>query len=139
MNPEAGRDTGQTVAQHRLGTRKGVRQRIREEFEAGRAAREIQGADLLRGHAGLRHGGTRRVDDAPRFIAPRIDQALLVEWHMQGRFDLLCPPSTSQALAARWPDAKMSFVEAAGHTLYDPGVRNAVMKGIADVASKITK
>jgi proline iminopeptidase len=58
---------------------------------------------------------------------------------VQGRFDLLCPPSASQALAARWPDAKMSFVEAAGHTLYDPGVRNAVMKGIADVASKITK
>ena len=58
---------------------------------------------------------------------------------VQGRFDLLCPPSTSQALAARWPDADMSIVEAAGHTLYDPGVRNAVMKGIADVASKITK
>jgi proline iminopeptidase len=56
---------------------------------------------------------------------------------VQGRFDLLCPPSTSQALAARWTDADISFVEAAGHTLYDPGVRNAVMKAIADVASKI--
>jgi proline iminopeptidase len=58
---------------------------------------------------------------------------------VQGRFDLLCPPSTSQALAARWNDADISFVEAAGHTLYDPGVRNAVMKAIADVASKITR
>jgi proline iminopeptidase len=58
---------------------------------------------------------------------------------VQGRFDLLCPPSTSQALAARWQDADISFVEAAGHTLYDPGVRNAVMKAIADVASKITR
>jgi proline iminopeptidase len=58
---------------------------------------------------------------------------------VQGRYDLLCPPSTSQALAARWPDGETRIVEGAGHTLYDPGVRNAVMKAIADVASKITR
>jgi len=55
---------------------------------------------------------------------------------VQGRYDLLCPPSTSQALAARWPDSEIRMVEGAGHTLYDPGVRNAVMKAIADIASK---
>jgi proline iminopeptidase len=58
---------------------------------------------------------------------------------VQGRYDLLCPPSTSLALAARWPDGEARIVEAAGHTLYDPGVRNAVMKAIADVASKIAR
>ena len=58
---------------------------------------------------------------------------------VQGRYDLLCPPSTSQALAARWADSEVRVVEAAGHTLYDPGVRNAVMKAIADVASKVTR
>jgi proline iminopeptidase len=58
---------------------------------------------------------------------------------VQGRYDLLCPPSTSQALAARWAEGEISMVEGAGHTLYDPGVRNAVMKAIADVASKITR
>ena len=57
---------------------------------------------------------------------------------VQGRYDLLCPPTTSHALAAKWPDAELRFVEGAGHTLYDPGVRNAVMRAIADVASKIT-
>jgi proline iminopeptidase len=56
---------------------------------------------------------------------------------VQGRYDLLCPPSTSQALVARWPDAEIRTVEGAGHTLYDPGVRNAVMKAIADTASRI--
>ena len=56
---------------------------------------------------------------------------------VQGRYDLLCPPATSHALAARWADAELRIVEGAGHTLYDPGVRNAVMKAIADVASKI--
>jgi len=56
---------------------------------------------------------------------------------VQGRYDLLCPPATSQALAGRWRKAEIRIVEGAGHTLYDPGIRNAVMKAIADVASKI--
>jgi len=55
---------------------------------------------------------------------------------VQGRYDLLCPPATSHALAARWRDAEMRIVPGAGHTLYDPGVRDAVMKAIADVASR---
>jgi len=57
---------------------------------------------------------------------------------VQGRYDLLCPPATSQALAGRWRKAEIRIVEGAGHTLYDPGIRNAVMKAIADIASKIT-
>ncbi|KAH2808149.1 hypothetical protein KXV85_006098, partial [Aspergillus fumigatus] len=44
---------------------------------------------------------------------------------VQGRYDLLCPPKTSHALAARWREAEIRIVEGAGHTLYDPGVRNA--------------
>jgi len=54
---------------------------------------------------------------------------------VQGRYDLLCPPATSHALAAVWQKAEIRFVEGAGHTLYDPGVRDAVMKAIADMAS----
>jgi proline iminopeptidase len=57
---------------------------------------------------------------------------------VQGRYDLLCPPTTSHALATRWREAEIRFVEGAGHSLYDPGVRDAVMKAIADLASKIT-
>jgi proline iminopeptidase len=56
---------------------------------------------------------------------------------VQGRYDLLCPPSTSHALAARWSDAEIRIVEGAGHTLYDPGIRNAVTRSIADMASKV--
>jgi proline iminopeptidase len=57
---------------------------------------------------------------------------------VQGRYDFLCPPSTSHALAAAWPDAEVRIVEGAGHSLYDPGIRDAVMKAIADIASKAT-
>ncbi|HXI04953.1 MAG: prolyl aminopeptidase [Bradyrhizobium sp.] len=56
---------------------------------------------------------------------------------VQGRYDLLCPPKTSHALAARWREAEIRIVEGAGHTLYDPGVRNAVMRAIADIATRI--
>ncbi len=58
---------------------------------------------------------------------------------VQGRYDLLCPPATSHALAAVWQQAEIRFVEGAGHTLYDPGVRDAVMKAIADMASRTSK
>ena len=57
---------------------------------------------------------------------------------VQGRYDLLCPPATSHALNAVWPDSKIRMVEGAGPSLYDPGVRDAVMKAIADLASEIT-
>jgi proline iminopeptidase len=57
---------------------------------------------------------------------------------IQGRYDLLCPPATSHALAAVWPNCEVRNVEAAGHLLYDPGIRDAVMKAIADLASEIS-
>jgi proline iminopeptidase len=58
---------------------------------------------------------------------------------VQGRYDLLCPPETSQALAKAWPGSEIRVVEEAGHSLYDTGVRDAVMKSIADIASKISR
>jgi proline iminopeptidase len=58
---------------------------------------------------------------------------------VQGRYDLLCPPATSHALGAVWPDSEIRLVEGAGHSLYDPGVRDAVMKAVADLASQITR
>jgi proline iminopeptidase len=58
---------------------------------------------------------------------------------IQGRYDLLCPPETSQALAKLWPDSEIRIVEEAGHSLYDPGVRDAVMRAIADIASKTAR
>lgn len=54
---------------------------------------------------------------------------------IQGRYDLLCPPETSQALSGIWPGSEIRIVEEAGHSLYDRGVRDAVMKAIADLAS----
>jgi proline iminopeptidase len=57
---------------------------------------------------------------------------------VQGRYDLLCPPATAHALNAVWPRSEIRFVEGAGHSLYDPGVKDAVIKAIVDLASGIT-
>jgi proline iminopeptidase len=57
---------------------------------------------------------------------------------VQGRYDLLCPAATSHALNTAWPASEVRLVEGAGHSLYDPGVRDAVMRAIADLASEIT-
>jgi proline iminopeptidase len=37
-----------------------------------------------------------------------------------------------------WPGSEIRFVEGAGHSLYDPGVKDAVIKAIVDLASGIT-
>lgn len=58
---------------------------------------------------------------------------------VQGRYDLLCPPATSHLLAKAWPICDIRIVEEAGHSLYDPGVRNAVMRAIADLGSRIAR
>jgi len=58
---------------------------------------------------------------------------------VQGRYDLLCPPATSHALNAVWPRSQVRLVEGAGHSLYDRGVRDAVMKAIADLAPEISR
>lgn len=58
---------------------------------------------------------------------------------VQGRYDLLCPPTTSQALQAAWPQAELRLIEGAGHSLYDPGIRDAVMRAIADMSLRIAR
>ena len=50
---------------------------------------------------------------------------------IQGRHDLLCPPSTAYALASVWTDAKIRVVERAGHSLSDPGIADAVTAAVA--------
>lgn len=67
---------------------------------------------VLRGMAGIR--------DMPGFI-------------VQGRYDMICPPHTAQALHAAWPGSKLKMIAAAGHALSEPGITAelvAVMDGL---------
>lgn len=53
---------------------------------------------------------------------------------IQGRFDLLCPPATSQRLADAWTDARISMVERAGHAMGEPGVTGAMRRAVNELA-----
>ncbi|HVG49889.1 MAG TPA: alpha/beta fold hydrolase [Rubellimicrobium sp.] len=49
---------------------------------------------------------------------------------VQARYDLLCPPATAYRLAARWPDARLVLVEAAGHSPGHPDIALAVREAV---------
>lgn len=53
---------------------------------------------------------------------------------IQSRYDLLCPPATSYALAERWPDARIVSVGGAGHGQTEPGVEQAMREAIGELA-----
>ena len=54
---------------------------------------------------------------------------------IQGRYDLLCPPATSFALAAAWPQAQIRIVEGAGHAMTEPGVTEAMIAALGELAA----
>jgi proline iminopeptidase len=56
---------------------------------------------------------------------------------VQGRYDLLCPPATSHALAAAWGNASVRIVDAAGHSLGEPGVQHAVTTAVVELTAEI--
>ena len=55
---------------------------------------------------------------------------------VQGRYDLLCPPLTAAALAARWPAAQLRVVPGAGHSLDHPAVIGEVRRAIDALARR---
>jgi trans-aconitate methyltransferase len=72
------------------------------------------------------------------FLSGAFDQ--LANLNPQRVLDIGSGPGVAACLLAeRFPDADIRFIEGAGHTLYDPGVRDAVMKAIADMASRTGK
>ncbi len=54
---------------------------------------------------------------------------------IQGRYDMLCPPSSAASLADRWPDARVVFIEGAGHSISEPGVTRAMAAAIATLSA----
>ncbi|HHB81173.1 MAG TPA: prolyl aminopeptidase, partial [Aliiroseovarius sp.] len=41
---------------------------------------------------------------------------------VQGRHDMICPPSTAWRLHKRWPSSELRMVNKAGHALSEPGI-----------------
>ncbi|MCZ4352049.1 prolyl aminopeptidase [Roseovarius aestuarii] len=47
---------------------------------------------------------------------------------IQGRYDMICPPSSAYALAEAWPRARLHMVPVAGHALSEPGISEALVR-----------
>ncbi|MHC0052075.1 prolyl aminopeptidase [Actibacterium sp. D379-3] len=53
---------------------------------------------------------------------------------VQGRYDMVCPPSSAWALAERWRRAEMRMVPLAGHALSEPGITAELVRTTKAVA-----
>lgn len=57
---------------------------------------------------------------------------------VQSRYDLLCPPANSHALANAWQGSSIRMVGAAGHAQGEPGVEAAIQSALADLHTTVT-
>ncbi len=55
---------------------------------------------------------------------------------VQGRYDFLCPPITAAQLHAAWPGSKLIFVEDAGHSASEPGIRACLLAVMDEIAAR---
>ena len=47
---------------------------------------------------------------------------------VQGRYDMICPPYTAEALHNRLPYSKLVMIKDAGHAMSEPGISSALIK-----------
>ncbi len=47
---------------------------------------------------------------------------------VQGRYDMICPSASAEALARAWPNANYVIVDDAGHSAMEPGIRSALVR-----------
>jgi proline iminopeptidase len=49
---------------------------------------------------------------------------------VQGRYDVVCPPVTADALARAWPEAEYIVVPDAGHSVREPGITRELLAAV---------
>ncbi|NUS43108.1 MAG: prolyl aminopeptidase [Mycobacteriaceae bacterium] len=47
---------------------------------------------------------------------------------VQGRYDIVCPPTSAWELHRAWPGSRLHFIEDAGHTAYEPGTTDKLVE-----------
>ena len=49
---------------------------------------------------------------------------------VQGRFDMICPPTSAYRLVQSLPAAKLQMIPLAGHALSEPGISEALVQAM---------
>ncbi|EEB86159.1 prolyl aminopeptidase [Roseobacter sp. GAI101] len=53
---------------------------------------------------------------------------------VQGRYDMICPPTSAYHLAQAWPNAELKMVRNAGHALSEPGISAELVRAMDRIA-----
>ena len=70
------------------------------------------------------HGYAELLDD----LLAQIDRIRRVPAVIiQGRYDMVCPIRSADALARAWPEAQYIIVRDAGHSAMEPGIREQLV------------
>lgn len=56
---------------------------------------------------------------------------------IQGRYDMVCPIVTADAVARTWPEAKYLIVPDAGHSAMEPGIRAALVRATEAMKTRL--
>jgi proline iminopeptidase len=75
----------------------------------------------------MRHGGFL----APGQLLAGMAAIRHIPAHLvQGRYDVVCPPSSAAALAAHWPAASLQILPDCGHSAMEPPLRAALVAAV---------
>ena len=55
---------------------------------------------------------------------------------VQGRYDMICPPTSAWALSELWPEARLTMVRNAGHALSEPGISAELVRIMNQIAAE---
>ncbi|TNF64178.1 MAG: prolyl aminopeptidase [Rhodobacteraceae bacterium] len=56
---------------------------------------------------------------------------------VQGRYDMICPPSSAWKLAEAWPGCDLKMVRNAGHALSEPGISAELVRVMDQIAEEV--
>ena len=56
---------------------------------------------------------------------------------VQGRYDVICPPVTADALARAWPEAEYLIVPDAGHSVREPGITRELVFAVNRMQDRV--
>jgi len=56
---------------------------------------------------------------------------------VQGRYDIVCPPVTADALARAWPEAEYIVVPDAGHSVREPGITRELVAAVKRMQARL--
>ena len=69
-------------------------------------------------------------------ILQNMDKIAEIPGHIvQGRFDMICPPTSAFKLFETWPKAKIKLVPQAGHAMSEPGISSELVRITNELAS----